>query len=84
MAALLIGAPKVARDVANVRLRAGSWVVMVKGLRDSILNLLVGDSSYQLSNGEHKLALANPCEARIEIHKRGTEDYVTVIAECQR
>jgi len=84
MAALLIGAPKVCREGANVRLKAGSWVVRVKGLRDSILSLLVGDSSYQLSNGEHKLDLSNPVEAKVEIHERGTEDYVTIIAECRR
>lgn len=81
MAALLIGAPKVCKDGPNVRLLAGNWNVKVRGLIDSVLHLVVGDDKIPLASGDHKLTLSNPSEARVEIHTRGTENCVSIIAQ---
>jgi hypothetical protein len=84
MAALFIGTPRTTKGAAVVRLKAGAWVIKCRGVVDSLLHLKLGDSGIPLAEGEHKLALDQPCEAIVLLLNRGSEDYVSVIAESQR
>lgn len=84
MAALLIGAPKTSKGGPVVRLKAGAWVIKCRGMVNSLLHLDAGDSSIPLREGDHKLVLNQGCEAIVTFVERGSEDYVSVIAEFQR
>ena len=84
MAALLIGSPRTSSGGPIVRLKAGNWIIRCKGIVDSLLRLSAGDSVLPLRDGEHKLVLAEPVEANVAFVERGSEDYVSVIAECCR
>lgn len=81
--ALLIGAPKSSAGGGKVRLRAGAWLIKIRGLVDSKLHLIIDELSIPLLP-DHKLSLSNPTEAIVSFSERGTEDYVTVTAELER
>ena len=77
---LLIGGPRSSSGGGKVRLMAGSWIIRTFGKVDSVLHLIVGDSRVPLEP-DHKLDLCEGCEANVEWHARGSEDYITVLAE---
>lgn len=77
---LLVGCPKSSSGGGKVRLMAGSWIIKTVGAVDSILHLIVGDSRVPLES-DHKLVLDEGGVANVEWHTRGTEDYITVLAE---
>lgn len=81
--ALLIGAPQSSAGGGTVRLMAGSWVIKAKGLISSKLHLHIDDSTVPLEP-DHKLVLDQGCEARVSFTERGSEDYVSIIAEKLR
>lgn len=81
--ALLIGAPKSSAGGGKVRLMAGEWLIRVRGLVDSKLNLNVNQSLVPLLP-DHKLSLSTPTEAIVTFAERGSEDYVSVTAELKR
>ena len=78
--ALLIGAPSSSSGSGKTRLMAGDWIIKVKGLVNSKLHLHLDETIVPLEL-DHKLVLERGCEARISFAERGSEDYVTVLAE---
>lgn len=78
--ALLIGAPQSSAGGGKVRLMAGDWIIKVKGLVNSKLHLHVDETVVPLEL-DHKLALPQGCEASVSFSERGSEDYVSIIAE---
>lgn len=82
--ALLSGAsPRSCKHGPVVRLIPGSWRLNVQGLKDSSIVMHVEgyEATNEIANGMRLPETSETLIVQLSFGKRGTEEYITVIAE---